>query len=314
MSSQTGISWTDSTWTPVKARRKDTGKVGVHCVKVSPECTHCYSETFNKRNLPSHGTGLPFTVLSGQQVDIFLDDKTLLEPLKWRKPRRIFVCSQTDLFADFVTDEMIDRLFTVMALCPQHTFQVLTKRPARMKAWADNFGRLADKIHDFRRARGDFGVVGPLPHIPPGYAWWPLANVWLGVTAGTQAMAHERIPHLLNTHAAVRFISVEPQLEPVRINAHVIPELWNSQLHWVIQGGESGHGARPFNLQWARDLRDQCEAAGVAYFLKQLGAKPIGDMTGTGINRTNAIKLKSRAGSDIEEWPLDLQIQEFPKC
>jgi protein gp37 len=130
MSENSKIEWTDASWTPVRARRKDNGKVGVACVKVSPACKNCYAERFNMRNLPVHGTGLPYTVEALDQVEIFLDEEMLLVPLKWKKPRKIFVCSQTDLFGEFVPDEMIDRVFAVMALCPQHTFQVLTKRAA----------------------------------------------------------------------------------------------------------------------------------------------------------------------------------------
>jgi len=229
MSSKSKIEWTDATWTPIRARRKDTGKVGVHCVKVSPECANCYSSTFNKRNLPSHGTGLDFTVLNGEKVDIFCDENILLQPLKWKRPRKIFVCSQTDLFGEFVSDEMIDRVFAVMALCPQHTFQLLTKRAERMHKYVSS----------------------------------ATANVWIGVTAGTQRSADERNPWLVETPAAVRFVSAEPLLEAVKLDL--------TGIDWVIAGGESGYGARPMHPDWVRALRDQCQAAGVAFHFKQWG-------------------------------------------
>src|SRR5260221_10371610 len=113
MAGTSKIEWTDASWTPVQARRKDTGKTGVHCEKVSPGCKNCYSERFNMRTLPSHGTGLEFTVVNSPKVDMFLNEEILLQPMKWRRPRKIFVNSQTDLFGEFVPDEMIDRVFAI---------------------------------------------------------------------------------------------------------------------------------------------------------------------------------------------------------
>src|ERR1035438_9884259 len=151
MAANPPIEGTESTWTPIRARvRADAkeialakgytsllpviqpGRVGPHCQKVSPGCARCYSETNNERCLTHNGTGLPFDRRSRDLVEMFVDEKILMQPLHWKKPRRVFVCSQTDLFAEFVTDEMIDRVFAVMGLCPQHTFQVLTKRAERM--------------------------------------------------------------------------------------------------------------------------------------------------------------------------------------
>jgi protein gp37 len=259
MSENSKIEWTDASWTPVRARRKDNGKVGVACVKVSPACKNCYAERFNMRNLPVHGTGLPYTVEALDQVEIFLDEEMLLVPLKWKKPRKIFVCSQTDLFGEFVPDEMIDRVFAVMALCPQHTFQVLTKRAARMYGYlnCDVEDRLDDICHMLPGAQDETW------HYP---AQWPLPNVWLGVTAEDQQRADERIPHLLRTPAEKRFVSVEPMLGPVDLTNLSVheqggTEQWNSLdrseagdaeiegacssvIDWVIGGGESGPGAR----------------------------------------------------------------------
>lgn len=299
MGAKSKIGWTDATWTPIRARRKDSGKVGVHCERVSEAFRNCYAATFNRRSLPVHGTGLDFTRDNREKVEMFVDEDLLPAPLRWKRPRRIFVCSQTDLFGEFVPEEMIDRVFAVMALCPQHTFQVLTKRPERMLQYATTgFGRLADEIVRFRSSRGDNGVVCPVPWLPPGAAWWPLPHVWLGVTAENQERADERIPLLLRTPAAVRFLSAEPLLGPldlsvtppphgsIPINGATMADIrgclpkWQtspmraklrSGLDWVITGGESGPGARPSHPDWFRSLRDQCVAAGVPFFHKQNG-------------------------------------------
>lgn len=301
MSEKSKIEWTDATWTPIRARRKDTGKIGVACVKVSPACKNCHAERLNMRNLPAHGTGLPYTVGALNHVEIFLDEEMLLAPLKWKRPRKIFVCSQTDLFGEFVPDEMIDRVFAVMALCPQHTFQVLTKRAARMERWFDN--------RPVKKQEGNIGRTLPGYLVRPLLAglygtrhsllnWvegqWPLPNVWLGVTAEDQQRADERIPHLLRTPAAKRFVSVEPMLGPLdltslSVHEHGDTEQWNSLdrseardaeiegacssvIDWVIVGGESGGAkSRPMHPYWVRTIRNHCVVAGVPFFFKQWG-------------------------------------------
>lgn len=295
MGDKSRIEWTDATWTPIRARRLDTGKVGVHCEKVSEACKNCYAERLNLRNLPAHGTGLEFNVLNRQKVEVFVDENILLQPLRWKRGRRIFVCSQTDLFGEFVPDEMIDRVFAVMALCPHHTFQVLTKRPERMLAWmtsprplttvdsdvahfAEHIGRIvfdsrgSDKLNYFGCAAGT--DVSNRRRFPG----WPLPHVWLGVTVEDQPRADERIPLLLRTPAAVRFVSAEPLLGPIDLDRCYrehgpdgLCDHEDSGLDWVIAGGESGPGARPTHPDWFRSLRDQCVAAGVPYFFKQWG-------------------------------------------
>jgi len=285
MSTTSKIEWTDATWTPIRARRKDTGKIGVACVKVSPACKNCYAERFNMRNLPVHGTGLPYTVEALDQVEIFLDEEMLLAPLKWKKQRKIFVCSQTDLFGEFVPDEMIDRVFAVMRLSPQHTFQVLTKRAARMSSWFAKFSNTSHCVEAVNIGRGD---------VRSGYWIDPLPNVWLGVTAEDQQRADERIPHLLRTPAAKRFVSVEPMLGPLdltslSVHEHGDTEQWNSLdrseardaeiegacssvIDWVIVGGESGGAkSRPMHPYWVRTIRNHCVVAGVPFFFKQWG-------------------------------------------
>lgn len=325
MGAKTGISWTDATWTPIRARVKPdaaaiaeqkgygslvqiakdmAGRVGPHCEKASPGCANCYSETNNSRCLPHNGTGLPFDRRSRDLVDIHLDEKILLQPLRWKKGRRIFVCSQTDLFGEFVPDDLIDRVFAVMALCPQHTFQVLTKRADRMAGYITarpdsmEIYRLAMLLSISTKRKGRIGESTK----------FPLPNVWLGVSIEDQRRADERIPHLLRTPAAVRFLSCEPLIEEIDIRQYL------EGINLCITGGESGPGARPFDLSWARSLRDQCESAGVAYFLKQLGSNAMGFFRpDINIQPGAPFQTKDRSGADPAEFPEDLRIQQMPE-
>jgi protein gp37 len=257
MGALSNIEWTDASWTPIRARNLKTGKIGWHCEHSTTGCEFCYAEGMNKRL----GTGLPFKPGHRKDVEIFLDEKMLLEPLRWKKPRMVFVCSMTDLFADFVPDEWIDRVFAVMALCPQHTFQVLTKRAERMRDYLIN-----PPLHNGIELAAEgikYGVAAlGGKHILPRL---PLRNVWLGTSCERQEEADERWPFVANTPAAIRFISYEPALGPLSIrDLYPVPD-------WLICGGESGPNARPMHPQWARDIRDQCQAAGVAFFFKQWG-------------------------------------------
>lgn len=300
MSARSNIEWTDASWTPIRARNIKTGKVGWHCEHATTGCEFCYAEGMNKRL----GSGLPFKPGHRKDVEIFLDEEMLLAPLRWKKPRMIFVCSMTDLFAEFVTDEWIDLVFAVMALAPQHTFQVLTKRAERMRDYfAQRSGNVsptgfrcprinhilnhADRIsrHDFPAA---FGQLAAKVSSIVDNSYFP--NVWLGVSTERQQEADERIPLLLQTPAALRFISAEPLLGPISLGKlpaialggqlRALPPVVHRDgqgphvgphLDWVIAGGESGSDARPMHPGWARDLRDDCEAAGVAFFFKQWG-------------------------------------------
>ncbi len=317
MGEKTGISWTNSTWSPVQAIRKDNGKRGCMCVKVSPGCKNCYSETIQLRNLPQHGTGMEFTVLNMAKVDIVLNEEMILQPLKWKKPRMIFVCSQTDLFGEFAPDEMIDRVFAVMALCPQHTFQVLTKRAERMLAYLTGDLPLSDRCEyvlsqaahtgkivwdqrgsDRVRYYG-CGLIGDISNrrVPPG---WPLPNVWLGISAENQEWADKRMEPLRCTPAAIRFVSFEPLLGPITADL--------TGISWSIIGGESGHGARPMNIQWAEDLIDQCRATATACFMKQLGANP--RWAGA---RCLPIEPARGKNDNPLQWPESLRVQQFPE-
>lgn len=260
MSDNSSIEWTDATWNPV------TG-----CTKVSPGCDHCYAETFAERwrGTPGHHFENGF--------DLTLRPERLGQPLRWKRPRRIFVNSMSDLFHADVPDEFIARVFAVMAVAPQHTFQLLTKRHGRMRSLLNS----ADFVESFQDAV-DVLVGDERDFIPP----WPLPNVWLGVSVEDQKRADLRIPALLETPAAVRWISAEPLLGPVDLSPWLRPVKWPTcwdehdpgaecprciQPEWVVVGGESGPGARPMHPAWARDLRDQCTDAGVAFLFKQFG-------------------------------------------
>lgn len=282
MADNTGIEWTDATWNPT------TG-----CDRVSPGCDHCYAMTLAPR-LKAMGSakyqtdGDPRT--SGPGFGLAMHPSALDQPLRWQGSRRIFVNSMSDLFHDQVTDDFIARVFVVMALAPQHTFQILTKRHGRMRSLVDSlrFRILCDTI-EYEAAQGLIdGIPADLAHrarearrgpdggIPPR---WPLPNVWLGVSVEDQRWADIRIPALLNTPAAVRFLSMEPLLGRVTfrwakwhpwVNSGHLDGL--KGIDWVIVGGESGLGARPMHADWVRDLRDQSTEARVAFFFKQWGS------------------------------------------
>ena len=275
MSDNTKIEWTEATWNPIRARAvagDGSVKTGWHCVHASEGCRNCYAESFNKRL----GTGFDYKPgYLKSDVEVYLDEKMLLQPLKWKKARQIFVCSMTDLFADFVTDEQIDRIFAVMALCPQHIFQVLTKRSARMRAYMTGLRRAANICPDAVLAIPQVGRDTMVAN-----ATWPLPNVWLGVSVENQAAADERIPDLLATPAALRWLSCEPLLGPVDLrrfenlfmrSAKDTREVALPFVDWIVAGGESGRSARPMHPDWARRLRDQCAAADVPFFFKQWG-------------------------------------------
>jgi protein gp37 len=237
-------------------------------------------------------------VVNGKPVwtgEVRVWEKALLDPLKWRKPKRVFVNSMSDLFAYGVTDETIDRVFAVMALAPQHTFQVLTKRPERMRDYVRATGAV-NRILEAACRHVD--IVDGAELASAYHAGhddvMPLPNVWLGVSVEDQRRADERIPILLDTPAAVRWISAEPLLGPVDLNGidtmnfrgaenlHALEGYardWMGEptgrvprLDWVVAGGESGPDARPMHPAWAQSLRDQCAHAGVAFLFKQWGS------------------------------------------
>jgi protein gp37 len=251
--SKTRIEWADAVWNPV------TG-----CSKVSEGCDNCYAERMSKRLAGRCGypAANPFKVT-------FHEDR-LGDPLRWRKPKRIFVCSMGDLFHDDVPDEFIARIWWVMGQCAgyldpsrhrPHTFLVLTKRASRMKDWIRGWC----EPHTRKRWVESFGAVYDWESGP---RYWPdvLPNVWLGVTAENQETADKRIPMLLQIPAAVRFVSCEPLLGPVGLAAYI-----SNGIQWVIVGGESGPDARTVHPDWVRSIRDQCIAAEVPFLFKQWG-------------------------------------------
>jgi protein gp37 len=219
MSAISSIEWTDATWNPLRG-----------CTKVSPGCKHCYAETLAERfrGVPGH----PFEY----GFDLRLVPEKLLDPLKWTKPKRIFVNSMSDLFHEQVSDEYIEKVCDVMLAANWHTYQVLTKRAMRMKEL------LLTKLRTAAQA----------PHI-----WW-------GVSVEDRKYGTPRIQLLRDANATVTFLSVEPLLED-------LGQLDLTGIHWVIVGGESGPGARPMAPAWVRNIRDQCEQARVEFFFKQWG-------------------------------------------
>lgn len=233
---KTRIEWAEAVWNPV------TG-----CSKVSAGCQHCYAERMAKR-LAGH-YGYP----SDEPFRVTLHPEKLEEPLQWRKPRRVFVCSMGDLFHPNVPEEFISAIFCVMQKAIQHTFLLLTKRPERMAEFVNQW------VHN---------VALQLP--PP--------NIWAGVTIENQDAVDKRIIPLLHTEAAVRFVSCEPLLGPINLETQLgnadesqrVQNGWHG-IDWVISGGETGPYARPCKPDWVRNLRDQCKTASVPFFFKKWG-------------------------------------------
>ena len=282
---RTSIEWADETVNPFRAR--NFGKTGHHCVKISPGCQFCYSSQMQAR------FGMPaFAEQTKALGEVFLDEKVLQRILHWKKGRRIFWCSMTDMFLDDYPNEWIDKCFAVMEQTSQHIHMVLTKRPERMH-------RYVTEDRNFIHIKGE--RLGGLK--------WPLPNVYLGVSTENQKYADERIPPLLDTPAAIRFVSYEPALGPIDIKEILLGMTSCHRPDWLIFGGESGPNARPCNIQWARDVRDQCKAAGTAFFLKQMGARPYEDM---GFDDLHYLRFKDRKGGDPAAWAEEDRVREFP--
>lgn len=264
MSDNTKIEWADATVNYLNG-----------CSVISAGCTNCYAMKLAGTRLQHHPSRLGLTTPSKAgpvwNGTTRAWEPALLQPLAWKRPRRIFWNAHGDLFHESVPDVVIDRQFAVMGETPQHTHMVLTKRPERMREYLA--ARSAAK--PIMVAIGD----GTLGQHPFNNEQKPPLNVWLGTSVEDQRAADERIPHLLATPAAVRFLSCEPLLGPVDLEPY-LSDAWQSEdaalpklgnLDWIIAGGESGPGARPMHPEWARFLRDQCAAAGVAFHFKQWG-------------------------------------------
>lgn len=353
---KTSIQWTDYKWNPVRG-----------CSRISEGCRNCYAEAIAGRfsggdviDTPQRwdGKGAAFNgfaimTKSGPRWTgrVELIDHKLAEPLRWRKPRRVFVNSMSDLFHENLPDADILSVFQVMGKCPAHTFQILTKRPGRMLDFLTN-RRWRNLGHSPAMCGDHHAAIIPGEHLESDIASLP--NVWLGVSVEDQKTADERIPLLLQTPAAKRFVSYEPALGPVNLRrVEHEPEgsggtvYINSltgdflsiggggaiaALDWIIVGGESGHNARPFDIQWARNTIQQCKKASVACFVKQLGAVPMmnENQWHQRINETGLAHLltpknakympagfvplafKDGHGGEMSEWPEDLRVREFP--
>lgn len=276
MSDKSGIAWTDATW-----------NVATGCTKVSPGCKFCYAKHRAWPRLSAMKTG----VYAGRKFeDVRVHPERLDQPLRWTKPRRIFVNSMSDLFHEDIPFGFIAAVFGVMAAADKHTFQVLTKRPERMRdfmlggatnayavGWCKRFA--------YQMIGGEMGKRLEDRSIDP---MWPPKNVWLGVSVENQETANERIPLLVDTPAAVRWLSCEPLLGPIDL-CH------RNLLDWVVVGGESGPKARPMEEAWALDLREQCRSYDVPFFIKQ----------GSQANWPD--------WKDMSKWPEPLQVREYPK-
>lgn len=296
MPTKTKIEWTDYSSNPVRFRAANGVVVPWACVKVSPGCAHCYAEGQSWRFFHSD-----YTAENMLDLTPVLDEKEIRALLTSQAIRGkcVFIGDMTDIFGEWVPDVMLSRLFAAFSMRPDVTFQVLTKRSHRMREYLT--------------------------------AWVPLRNVWLGVSAEDQQRADERIPDLLKTPAAVRFVSAEPLIGPVNLREMAHRDDWHvdaldtpddqCRLHWVIVGGESGPGARPCDVAWVRSIVQQCQSASVPVFVKQLGAAPIWRLDdGTQVNsgypassaRTCGGMLHPKGGNP-SEWPEDLRVREFPQ-
>lgn len=297
----TAIEWTDETWNPT------TG-----CDRTSPGCDNCYALTLAKRlkgmgSAKYQNDGDPRT--SGPGFALTEHPDTLDAPLRWRKPRKVFVNSMSDLFHPDVTGEFIAKVFAVMALTPHHTFQVLTKRAPRMAFLLNDDEFVASVCSEILAVPGRSSAQRDS-------AWrWPLPNVWLGTSIETDRYSF-RAEHLRRTPAAVRFISAEPLLGP-------LPSLDLTGIDWLIVGGESGHGARAMQSAWVRDLRDRCQLPelndawpgdrNTAFFFKQWGeyvpANQHHSTLGAGFTNESPTRVGKRAAGrllDGQTW------DEFP--
>jgi protein gp37 len=290
----TGISWTDETWNPFAG-----------CSKISPGCRNCYAIGQAYRNaamgekLTADGKNAGrleayqgLTERKGDRVEwtgeVQFIPEALLIPFGWKKPRRIFVNSMSDLFHGGVRQGDLARVMATMAYTQRHTYQVLTKRPNNMR---DSIGQIKQL---FRVAAVDLGLDRQFMTVGDYQSYdyeWPLPNLHLGVTVENQQTADQRIPALKQTSAALRFLSCEPLLEPIDLG-----DL--SGIDWVIVGGESGPRSRPCDIRWIESIVSQCKAQGVAVFVKQLGSHCLG--LGHGY---------TGKGTKIAEWPESIRIQ-----
>lgn len=272
MSTTSKIEWTEKTWNPI------TG-----CTQVSAGCLNCYA----KRLIETRLKHKPRFKKNGFEVTIHRD--RFDQPTRWAKPRMVFVCSMGDLFHEDVPTPVIFELLEVMRSCPRHTFQVLTKRAQRMQQVVVSW---TYQLHQ------------QMPEAP-----WVHHNIWFGVTAENERRLDERLPDLVRTPAIVRFLSLEPLLEPINLGLPgTVPKSWDpagyqlvgDKIDWVIVGGESGFAARMCDPDWIRDVIEQCRDMDVPVFVKQLGTEWARGRSG------------ARKGGLMSDWPEDLRVREWP--
>lgn len=329
MSDNTAISWTDATW-PIVAG----------CDYVSPGCSNCWAvrDSWRLAHNPHRKVHEPYFGTVDKRPDgklvwsgvVRTLPQRLDWPLKWRKARRIFVCSQSDLFHQKVPFEFIAAVYGVMAACPEHTFQVLTKHPQRAREFFDWLGlqrpptsplgtclwyahQMAGRTYDAREP------------FPDQWPEWPLENVWFGVTVEDQRRADERIPELIRIPAVIRWLSVEPMLERVDLGLMgTLPgdefpgyQMVHQYIHLVVCGGESAQTravTRPFELAWGLDLLNQCRDADVRFHMKQLGTRPLTKIGNAMLPIALPIGKNARyKWHEPEYWPEQLRVQEFPR-
>ena len=365
MSGKSSIEWTECTWNPVRG-----------CTRNSEGCRNCYAEAIAAR---FSGPGLPYDGLAEMRDGkprwtgkLEFSEAALLEPLRRRKPTVYFVNSMSDLFHEKMPDAWIDRVFAAMALCPQHTFQVLTKRANRMRAYLSD-RKCEDRIGDAVMSVAPVGrdirsaTLSWTPRVGHDFnGRWPLPNVWLGTSCEDQPTADARVPDLRDTPAAIRFVSAEPLLGPIDFRRWLMIDWqcsccrefftgrylsscpscrheggWTgshafngrrqpkrpgfpidrgSGLDWIIVGGESGTNARIYREEWGAAIQRDCAAAGVAFFRKQLGSRPlVADLTGWRApsellpdGSGYLLHLADKKGVDWNEWPEWLRVRQLP--
>lgn len=323
--SKSKIEWTDRVWNPVRG-----------CARVSPGCENCYAERQAHRFSGPGGKYEGLTVLGkhgprwaghARFVPEMLD-----APLRWKAPSLVFVNSMSDLFHEDVSFEQIAAVFGVMAACPQHTFQVLTKRPERARKWfewlyATHYRHERHAVHEY--ARRVLGSVMNERKIAKVATEWPLPNVWFGVSCEDQKRMDERAPILMECPAAVHFISAEPLLEDIYMSKWFAIAKGSPRIDWVIVGGESGPGARPCYTAWVESIVQQCALLDVACFVKQLGLYVVDNVgmndvivsppvvrgrlldDGTCERTTKSVDGK---GGDPIAWPAHLRVRQYPKA
>lgn len=331
MGDKTKIEWTDASWNPV-----------VGCRRVSAGCEHCYAERLSATRLSQtpRYKGLAVMKPGGPRWTgeyRYTGERELLRPIRWQRSRKIFVCDMGDLFFEPVPDDVIDSVWASMLICrlmfpAKHTFQVLTKRVHRMVKYVGDLPARAESIGDCAAAlmpkRGDAWREQIIKALQPGAP--AIDGIWLGASVEDQQSAG-RVEHLSRIKAFPTWLSIEPLLESITIEKWLHGSERFIAPRWVVVGGESGPGARPFNVRWARDLVSECKAADVPVFVKQLGSNMRGWCVGhayvdkppaefycdlgeasEGYCEGNCRMQADRKGGDMAEWPADLRVREFP--